>query len=170
VLYLVRHGRYKGDRSGSRSYDDHLLVLIVKVLGPELGMHYVAFEVIDAWNNGLQWGSVVVVTGAHHEEAAAEGFLLRLVGRDLDIPTLLLGRPVGIVDVMVEENLLVNSIVSRGSLHVIDDPVSSSNRIDLFPGTPWEPSTVSTPPRELAYKDLRYPKVYRSESERMPGY
>lgn len=139
---FLSQGRYKSDSSSAGANDHNVLVRVVKVLRPELRVHYCSFVVVNPWDGGLERLFVVVVAGAKEKEFAAEGLLFSLVCSYIESPSLVLRRVVCTVDMVVEFDLLVDAILLRGLAQVLGDERAFGNRGVFFPWPPWEPESV----------------------------
>ena len=60
------HGRW------ATAHDDHFLVLVVEIIGPELGMENSALEILNACYMAAQRFFIVVIPGAEDDEACVE--------------------------------------------------------------------------------------------------
>lgn len=133
--------------------DYYVLVLVVEVFVPELWVNDLSLEVFDTWDGGFERSFIVVIASAQLQPSSTEGLLSRSIGRDIKSPRLVVTRPVGSIDFVVEEDLLVNAEHLSRLLDIVDDQVSLSNGGVLSPVSPWEAEGVQigvrTKPRVL---------------------
>ena len=62
-----------GDGCCTGANDNHVLVAVVQVLGPELWVHHSPAEILDARDGGCEWFVIVVVSRAEEHETGGEG-------------------------------------------------------------------------------------------------
>lgn len=115
-----------------------MFVLVVEILGPELWMDDFALEILKTRDGGFERLVIVVVAGTHEEESTPESLLLRLIGRDVESPRLVLSRPASFVDKMVEEDVLVDAELTCRFFDVVDDHLALCDGGLVVPRSPWE--------------------------------
>ena len=122
--------------------DDDVFVFVVEVFLPELRVYHFSLEVLDAGNDGFERSFVVVVASAQLQPSTTNRLLGRTVGCDVQCPGLVITRPVGSIDFVVEEDLLVDAVHLGRLLDIVDDQTSLGNRSVLGPVSPWETKSV----------------------------
>ena len=121
-----RDQRHRGRAAAD---DDHALAAVVGVLGPELRMHDLAPEAIDAVELGRVALVVAVVAGAGEEEAARQlGGLTGVGAFDLHGPARIVRRPLGADDAVVVADLVVDPMLPRRLADVVQDRSAVDDR------------------------------------------
>ena len=139
-------GRFceRGDQShgrGAAADDDDFLVLVVEAFGPELRVDDSAGEFLDAGHMATQRFFVVVISGTEDDEACVK-VCLTLRSLNKQIPRLLVRGPIRRDKLLVEFDLLVDTVCGGGLADVGTNGVAVRNVILLRPWPPREAKGV----------------------------
>lgn len=105
-------------------------------------MDHGAFEILNAWDLGIETLSVVVVASAQEDEASVELLLLGAVHCDIELPMLIFGRPVHGLNLVVELDVAVDAMSGGGRLDIFQDGGSIGNGSIFLPRVPRETKSM----------------------------
>ena len=130
VLAVAGNGRHQRGGGGARADHQHLLALVVEVIGPGLRVHDAALVLVHARPFGRVALRMPVVALAHPKERGGEAHAFAgVAARGLDGPALVLARPAGRGDLVLVADVAGELVLVDDLAHVAQDLGGGGDRL-----------------------------------------
>ena len=131
---VLCHRGDQGDRGCAAADHDHPLAGPIDIVGPLLGMHDAALELLEAREVRHVAVFVVVVAGAHEEKVATQLQGLGALAVDVDRPGAVDRRPARAADAVAEADVPIDAELAHGLVQIGADGLGIADRPGGCPG------------------------------------